>query len=115
MKVTDIAKAVAPNARYEIVGIRPGEKLHEIMFSIDDAIRTLEFKNHYVLIPTIKFYERPHNFISNPNGEKGTFVKKNFEYSSDKNIFSGSKSVNIFVLQAIIQPLKLSIDNLLIR
>ena len=85
VRVVDIAKAINPNKKFNIIGIRPGEKLHEIMFSSDDAIRTLEFKNHYVLIPTIKFYERPHNFISNPNGEKGTFVKKNFEYSSEKN------------------------------
>ncbi len=85
VKVIDIAKAINPNKNIKIIGIRPGEKLHEIMFSSDDAIRTLEFKNYFVVTPTIKFYERPYDFISNPKGEKGIFVKNNFEYSSHTN------------------------------
>ncbi len=98
VRIVDIAKAINSNKKLQIVGIRPGEKLHEIMFSIDDAIRTLEFKNHYVLIPTIKFYERPHDFISNPKGEKGIFVDNNFEYSSDKNdVFLSVDEIKNFI------------------
>ena len=53
--------------------------------SRDDAIRTLEFKNYFVVTPTIKFYERPYDFISNPKGKK-VFLN-NFEYYHIQMIF----------------------------
>ena len=53
MKVTDIAKVVAPDAVQEIIGIRPGEKLHEQMISSDDSFSTYEYLNYYKILPQI--------------------------------------------------------------
>lgn len=55
MKIVDMAKALAPNLSHKIIGIRAGEKLHEIMCPADDSHLTLEFNDHYVIKPTIKF------------------------------------------------------------
>ena len=84
MKMTELAKAMAPDLPQKIVGIRPGEKLHEIMCPSDDSHLTLEFDDHYVLQPTITF-----NFITdysiNRLGEKGKPVELGFEYNSGNN------------------------------
>ncbi len=85
MKITDLAKAMAPNLKTEIIGIRPGEKLHEVMCPADDSHLTLEFKDHYVIQPTIKFTHREDDYKSNKLGEKGTPVKQGFEYNSGTN------------------------------
>ncbi|MFW3328902.1 UDP-N-acetylglucosamine 4,6-dehydratase (inverting), partial [Aliarcobacter butzleri] len=58
MKIVDMAKAIAPNLPHQIIGIRPGEKLHEIMCPADDSHLTLEFEDHYVIKPTIHFTTR---------------------------------------------------------
>ena len=73
-----------PNLQTKMVGIRPGEKLHEIMCPLDAYIRTLEFKDHYVIMPTIDFQ---HNidFMENALGEQGSPVPENFEYNSGTN------------------------------
>ncbi len=55
-RITDVAKAIAPEARLEIVGIRPGEKLHEEMITATDAINTLEFDDYFVMLPSIQFW-----------------------------------------------------------
>ena len=84
MNMVELAKAMAPELPQKIVGIRPGEKLHEIMCPADDSHLTLEFDDHYVLTPTIMF-----NFITdyknNNLGEIGTPVKQGFEYNSGNN------------------------------
>jgi UDP-N-acetylglucosamine 4,6-dehydratase/5-epimerase len=85
MKITDMARALAPNLEQHIVGIRPGEKLHEIMCPQNDAHLTLEFTDHYVIQPTIQFVQQV-NFAKNAIGETGKEVHPGFEYSSDKNI-----------------------------
>ncbi len=80
MKVTDIARAVAPEARHEIVGIRPGEKLHEQMIGYEDAPHTYEYDDYYKILPAI------HNWSVDPtriNG--GTKVSPEFTYRSDNN------------------------------
>ena len=84
MKITDLAKAIAPNCEFDIIGIRPGEKLHESMISIDDSYNTLEFKNYFIILPSITLTGKPH-FNTNKWGEKGTPKKYGFVYSSDKN------------------------------
>lgn len=84
MKVTDLAKAIAPDIPYKIIGIRPGEKLHEVMVPSDDAHHTLEFDDHYVITPTIQFSQIV-DFQENNLGEQGKPVEGDFEYSSDKN------------------------------
>ncbi len=85
MKMTDLAKAIAPNIPQKIVGIRPGEKLHEVMVPKDDSRLTLEFGDHYVIKPTITFTQGDIDYSKNRLNEIGKRVKEGFEYSSDKN------------------------------
>ncbi|WP_435166629.1 UDP-N-acetylglucosamine 4,6-dehydratase (inverting) [Candidatus Pelagibacter bacterium nBUS_28] len=80
MKVTDIAKVIAPRAKHKIIGIRPGEKLHEQMISLDDSNTTYEYKNHYKILPQI--YEWARDNFRIKNGKK---VSKGFIYSSENN------------------------------
>ena len=85
IKVTDLAKAMAPNLSHKIIGIRPGEKLHEKMCSVNEAYLTLEFKDHYVIKPSITFFDHDVSYIKNKLKESGKLVKENFEYRSDTN------------------------------
>lgn len=84
MKVTDVARAIAPHLPHKIIGIRPGEKMHEVMCPRDDSHLTLEFHDHYVIKPTIQFTETA-DFALNNLGEKGTLVEYGFKYSSETN------------------------------
>jgi len=84
MKISDLAEALAPGIPIKVVGIRPGEKLHEVMCPKDDCHLTLEFPNHYVITPTIQFNSKL-NFQLNALAEVGCPVPEEFEYSSDKN------------------------------
>ena len=84
-KVTDIAKAIAPKLKQKIVGIRPGEKLHEKMCSENEAYLTLEYKDFYLIKPSIIFFEDNLNYEKNNLNEVGKKVPKNFSYTSDKN------------------------------
>ncbi|MGN2624130.1 UDP-N-acetylglucosamine 4,6-dehydratase (inverting) [Stutzerimonas balearica] len=80
MKVTDLARVVAPEARQEVVGIRPGEKLHEQMISVEDAYFTYEYPEHFKILPTI------HGWATCPKRIKaGKRVPEGFVYSSDNN------------------------------
>ena len=85
MKMTDLASALAPNIPQKIIGIRPGEKLHEVMVPKDDSRLTLEFEDHYVIKPTITFTQGKVNYSKNRLNETGKNVDIGFEYSSDKN------------------------------
>lgn len=85
MKITDLAKAMAPNMKTKIIGIRPGEKLHEVMCPADDSHLTLEFADHFVIRPTIKFTNRDVDYTKNKLGEKGKEVTQGFEYNSGSN------------------------------
>ncbi|WP_295022713.1 UDP-N-acetylglucosamine 4,6-dehydratase (inverting) [Sulfurimonas sp.] len=84
MKMTDLALAMAPNLPHKIIGIRPGEKLHEIMCPSDDSHLTLEFDDHYVITPTIQFTQSS-DFKKNLIGETGVAVAQGFEYNSGNN------------------------------
>jgi len=84
MYMTELAKALAPNLPHKIIGIRPGEKLHEIMCPADDSHLTLEFDDHFVIKPTIQFANMA-DFTTNRLGEKGVPVKQGFEYNSGNN------------------------------
>lgn len=80
MRITDIAKAVSPTARLDIVGIRPGEKLHEQMIGPEDALYTYAFPGHYKILPSI------HNWSTDPARiNNGVKVPADFVYSSDNN------------------------------
>ena len=85
IRIADLAKAVAPNLKQTIVGIRPGEKLHEVMCPSDDSHLTLEFDDHFVLQPSIRFFDRDVSFAVSELGEKGVPVPRGFEYNSGSN------------------------------
>ena len=80
MKITDIAKTIAPKAKNKIIGIRPGEKLHEQMISIDDANSTYEYPGYYKILPQINEWAKDISRIK--NGKK---VSEGFMYTSDNN------------------------------
>jgi len=84
MYMTELAKAIAPNMPQKIIGIRPGEKLHEIMCPADDSHLTLEFDKHYVIRPSIQF-SHVNDYHTSKLGEKGTEVEQGFEYNSGNN------------------------------
>ena len=85
MRVVDLAESLAPGMDIEIIGIRPGEKLHEIMCPADDSHLTLEFEDHFVIRPSIKFHKGDFDFSENSIGESGVPVEQGFEYNSGKN------------------------------
>lgn len=102
IRVTDLAEAIAPGMKTEIIGIRPGEKLHEIMSPADDSHLTLEFNDHFVIRPTIKFRGKDIDFITNNIGEKGTPVPQGFEYNSGTNAeFLTPESIREFNARAL--------------
>lgn len=84
IKITDLASFMAPNIKQKIIGIRPGEKLHEIMCPSDDSHLTYEFDDHFVITPTITFTTR-RNYDKNSLGEIGQKVIQGFEYNSGNN------------------------------
>jgi UDP-N-acetylglucosamine 4,6-dehydratase/5-epimerase len=83
-RITDLAEAIGPGIPLKIVGIRPGEKVHEVMCPRDDAHRVLEFHDHYVIQPSIIFID-PIDYEKNPLAETGKLVADEFEYSSGSN------------------------------
>lgn len=85
VRIPDLARAMAPDLEQHIIGIRPGEKLHEIMCPADDSHLTLEFDDHYVLQPTIRFTDLDVNFAINAMNETGVPVKQGFEFNSGSN------------------------------
>jgi UDP-N-acetylglucosamine 4,6-dehydratase (inverting) len=80
MKVIDLARVVAPEAEQEIIGIRPGEKLHEEMISAEDATYTYEYPDHFKILPTINSWGSDQKRIKD-----GVKVKEGFIYASDSN------------------------------
>ena len=86
IRIMDLASAMAPDLSTEIIGIRPGEKLHEVMCPQDDSHLTLEFSDHFVIRPAITFWSgNGHNYEKNALGEQGTPVDQGFEYNSGTN------------------------------
>jgi UDP-N-acetylglucosamine 4,6-dehydratase (inverting) len=80
-RITDVAKAIAPGARLDMVGIRPGEKLHEEMITTTDAINTLEFDDYFVMLPSIRFWDVD-KFAEHYSGKK---CPDGFAYDSGNN------------------------------
>jgi UDP-N-acetylglucosamine 4,6-dehydratase len=80
MRIVDLARSIAPECRTEIVGIRPGEKLHEVLLTEDESRRALEFDDFYVVMPT--------SYSPKDNGgylKGGKPMTENFRYGSDNN------------------------------
>ncbi len=80
MKMTELATAMAPDLPQKIIGIRPGEKLHEVMVPLDDGRTTLDYKDRYVIEPQFAFWDRENYTL---NGAKA--VPEDFYYASDNN------------------------------
>ena len=101
MRILDLAKAMAPQLPIEIIGIRPGEKLHEIMCPADDSYHTFEYDDHFVIAPSIQFSSRSNDFTVNAINEHGKPVEHNFEYNSRNNaIFLTTSELQEFNKQA---------------
>ena len=83
--IMDLAEAYAPGIATRIIGIRPGEKLHEIMCPADDSHLTLQFEDHYVICPSIKFHNADIDFTTDALGDTGGRVEQGFDYNSGKN------------------------------
>jgi FlaA1/EpsC-like NDP-sugar epimerase len=80
MNILDIARAVSPSTKFEMVGIRPGEKLHEQMIGTEDAPFTYEYDDYYKILPAIHEWSKDPIRINN-----GKLVMSDFNYSSDNN------------------------------
>ena len=85
IRMTDLARSMAPDLPVEIIGIRPGEKLHEVMCPADDSYHTFEFNDYYVISPSISFSNRNNDFTVNALGEVAKPVEPGFEYNSLNN------------------------------
>ena len=80
MRVTDTARVIGPNCKYPVVGIRPGEKLHEVMIPVDDGRETLQFEDHYIIKPSFPWWDAAWHM------EKGGVpCQEGFYYGSDNN------------------------------
>ena len=80
MKIVDIASTIQSNNKIKIIGVRPGEKMHEVMISKEDSFYTYEYKKYYKILSPITSTHKKKSYIKN-----GIKVQKNFEYSSDTN------------------------------
>ena len=83
IKITDLAKAIVPNYNIKLIGIQPGEKLHEVLFSKQESANVIEFKNYFVLKPVINLNN--FNYEKSLINEKGKKLANEYEYSSDIN------------------------------
>ncbi len=85
IRILDLVEAMSGSREYELVGIRPGEKLHEVMVPEEMAHHSLEFDDHYVITPAIKFFDKNVDYTLNKSGESGRQVEDKFEYHSGTN------------------------------
>lgn len=85
MRILDLVRAMGDDLTHKVIGIRPGEKLHEVMCPADDSHLTLEFEDHFVIRPSIRFVDKDRDFKVNRLGEVGNEVPHGFVYASDSN------------------------------
>ncbi len=97
-RILDLAKAIAPKCKIEIVGIRPGEKLHEEMITKTDAMNTIEFDDYYVILPSIKNWDIE-KFRLESNSKAGKYCEYGFSYGSETN----EKFLTVEELRSLIQ------------
>ncbi|MFT4537979.1 MAG: UDP-N-acetylglucosamine 4,6-dehydratase [Planctomycetota bacterium] len=83
MKITDLARTIGPNCTLKEVGIRPGEKLHEVLLPRDESRHAIEFQNHYTVEPAFSWWKREEHLMD--GDEIGRPVQEDFEYSSETN------------------------------
>ena len=96
-KIVDLIKSLTKN-NFKVVGIRPGEKMHEVMFSEDDSLNVLNFKDYYKIVPTIKFNELNINYLKSSSGKNGKKLSKTFEYNSlTNNLFLNVEEIKLLI------------------
>jgi len=98
-RVLDVAAAINPNAKLKYIGIRPGEKIHEELFTASDSHRTIEFKNYYVVLPSFEPTWNIDDFIKKSDKIKGSFVKDQVSYTSgnNKNFLTVNQLKNLLI------------------
>ena len=98
IRIIDLAKAIDNNKKHSIVGIRPGEKIHEAMTAKDDNNLLIEFKNYFLQLPSYTLSKKEiEKFKIGSKGEKGKNVMLNFSYTSDNNKFLSIKEIKDFI------------------
>lgn len=85
IRITDLAKAMAPKLKQQIIGIRPGEKIHELLCPNESAAHTFDFKNYYLIAPHIEMKFSVDDYKKNKFNQIGKLVPKNFFYDSGTN------------------------------
>lgn len=94
LRIMDLAKVMDSKKKIKYLGVRPGEKMHEFLFSSDETVLIYEFNNHYVLAPSITFTHIAKNgYSKNKLGEKGKKLKKSFNYNSKSNLYLNKKEI----------------------
>jgi len=94
VRITDLATAMAPGVPQRTVGIRPGEKIHEVMCPADDSHLALEFADHFVMRPAITFTDADNDYVRDRLGDEGVPVPQGFEYHSGRNVrFLGAEEI----------------------
>ena len=85
-RVTDVAEAIAPNTKLNVIGIRPGEKLHEEMITASDSFNTVEFNDYFAITPNSEYlsWDRE-RFLNESSDQSGTYCKDGFSYNSGNN------------------------------
>ena len=99
-KLFDLAKAISPNIKLKIIGLRPGEKLHEEMITLTDSLNTIEFKKYFIIIPQFEG-DMTKKYIKDAFNEIGQKSKKEFSYNSNNN----KKFLSIKKLKSLINNL----------
>ena len=101
IRIVDLATSMAPDTPIKIIGLRPGEKLHEVMCPADDSHLTIAFDDHFVISPTINFFDKNVDYLVNRLGEQGTPVPFGFEYNSHNNDhFLSAEEITAFNAEA---------------
>ena len=102
-KITDLAKAIDPKLPMKVIGIRPGEKLHEEMITLADSQNTIEFSNYYIIKPNSEYYNwNLKHYLKKTKSKKFKRVNENFSYNS----FSNKKYLKVSDLKKIISKFK---------
>lgn len=85
IRIVDLVEAMSGKREFDTIGIRPGEKLHEVMVPEEMAHHSIEFDDHFVIAPAITFFDKNVDYFKNRLGESGASVEDKFEYHSGKN------------------------------
>ena len=82
VRILDVLQAIDKDFEFDEIGIRPGEKMHEVMCPADESHRVIEFEKYFSISPSIQFFSDSIDYQSSLDGETGSKVKDNFEYES---------------------------------